>query len=197
MIEFLLLFLRSLFAGCQSHSGLVLENLALGLRGRIPWSKESSARFAANVWATSLSSMRDTYATFSPIIELIIMKIGRTGPSTRIVRSPDPSNRQTRATSSHGRGWADGITVTLVRRQPEPGFPFPRSGSQCRTPACRACIHSAVRQPSQTRAPALISLPTYTRFPPVLQIVRSTHKFGPAMEFSLPTTNPRVSWKGC
>jgi putative transposase len=29
MLEFLLLFLRGLFAGCQSHSGLVLENLAL------------------------------------------------------------------------------------------------------------------------------------------------------------------------
>ena len=29
MLEFLLLFSRSLFAGCQSHSGLMLENLAL------------------------------------------------------------------------------------------------------------------------------------------------------------------------
>ncbi len=29
MLEFLLLFLRCLFAGFQSHSGLVLENLAL------------------------------------------------------------------------------------------------------------------------------------------------------------------------
>ena len=29
MFEFLLLFLRGLFAGFQSHSGLVLENLAL------------------------------------------------------------------------------------------------------------------------------------------------------------------------
>ena len=41
--------------------------------------------------------------------------------------------------------------------------------------------------PSQAPVPVLISLPTNTQFPPVLQIVRSAHEFGPATEFSLPT----------
>jgi hypothetical protein len=45
----------------------------------------------------------------------------------------------------------------------------------------------SVRQPSQTPAPVLISLPTDTRSPLVLEIVPSIHEFGLAMEFSLRT----------
>lgn len=54
-------------------------------------------------------------------------------------------------------------------------------------PARGACIPASPRQPSQAPVPVLISLPTNTQFPPVLQIVRSAHEFGPATEFSLPT----------
>src|SRR5882672_442936 len=59
--------------------------------------------------------MSSTSAKFCPITGPIITKIGPTDPSTRIVRSHDPSNHQTKAGLSHCRCWADCITVTLVK----------------------------------------------------------------------------------
>src|ERR1035437_5847394 len=68
--------------------------------------------------------MRDTYTTSSPIIELIITNIGLTGPSTRIVRSLDPSNRRLRAKLSNCPCWADCITVTLAMPREVAAYPL-------------------------------------------------------------------------
>ena len=87
------------------------SSLPLALLGRIPWSKGSLARFAANVWTASSFSMRSICARCSLIIWPIITTIAATDLSTRIARSAARSKRQTKAILSPCRDWADCITL--------------------------------------------------------------------------------------